>query len=915
MGWQQTYKHILILVLSLVLGYGCMAQMSRSIYRTSVLYDTLVASSSKEFLFNSVTITNQTTEKISLVVNIIAPKGWSSTQKMITLSLNGNENTIIPVRLSPQGTQTSGWQTVRLEYRLNNSVEPDIDTFRIRLKEFSKFRSTLLNPNIVLSGYQKNMLLPVYIKNLGNTPDIYTVVYSNDFVQLREKLSFPLNPTHDTTLMLPLKLSENQYSMLRKEEVKVFVSNKAGETVNLSQNVSKIGYVLKENSTAYLDMPLQVEAGAMYSGVGNTQYFGGIRGSVDVTDYDRVAVDYKSDTYAPGQIVNNHVIKGEYSGKHISALAGNVMEVTDFFMDGYGGNLGYKWDDRNEVKVYSMLKSRIGDAKLFGGESSFGLTPALTGYNTATVNLDNVKKLNSYLVKQAFDYRFGGDGKLIVHGGVGMDESKGRYAGTDSSRLLGSHYGYEFQWTNKRIAILSNLTSYSNSFPGIYKGQRIQNHDVRLFYKSAFIGGFYEYNFRQQNYFLDDSLYSDVFNLKTSNYGGRIGFNYKNKNIILSLGKQEQQQPDQNANPLYIFSYANVNLAAGFGEHFYFNINSFLGTGSLAGKSGTNVPVYSNQLSLQAWFAGLSLRYDVGPFYYHEYIAYLKSPDQYKRIIIGPFIEKGFFQRNLNVRAQFNYSKNMPNTTEISNIMGSIQYVNPVKGFDFNVSGIIPVSQQNATPYISVSLRFKLHAPFLPIRKYYQLKTVLFKDLNGNGEQDAGEEPIPEQMLAINNNFFLTNENGNAIFKNVSKGDYKLDFGYSSKIKGWIPVGGTVQNIKLKGNKTIYIPYKISKVLHGKLFLTVDSNSNLTFSVANIRVTATTGLDSATTYSTITNEDGEFYFNLPDGDYLVTLNEGAFDENFRPVQLSQRADLINNKEKSLFFEIKQKKRAINIRKK
>jgi hypothetical protein len=278
-------------------------------------------------------------------------------------------------------------------------------------------------------------------------------------------------------------------------------------------------------------------------------------------------------------------------------------------------------------------------------------------------------------------------------------------------------------------------------------------------------------------------------------------------------------------------------------------------------------------------------------------------------------MDLSFFKRAVSMRTQFNYAKTVPNLSEVSNILGSIQFADNMRGIDFNLSGILPLKQRNAQPFINASVRFRLHTPFVAIRKYYDVKLVLFKDQNGNGRPDSGEEPITDQMLSINNNLFVTNENGHAIFKNVSTGDYRLDFGYSSKVKGWIPVGGTIQHAVINGNKTLYIPYKASKMVQGKLTLTVDSNSALNYSLANIRVTATTGQDStAATFSTITDVNGEFYFNLPDGNYLIKLNEAAFDDNFRPVQLAQRADLINNSNKILYFEIKQKKRGINIRK-
>jgi hypothetical protein len=40
---------------------------------------------------------------------------------------------------------------------------------------------------------------------------------------------------------------------------------------------------------------------------------------------------------------------------------------------------------------------------------------------------------------------------------------------------------------------------------------------------------------------------------------------------------------------------------------------------------------------------------------------------------------------------------------------------------------------------------------------------------------------------------------------------------------------------------------------------------------------------------------------------MVTLSPLAFDENFQPTQFSQTADMVHNDERTLYFEVRQKK--------
>ena len=109
------------------------------------------------------------------------------------------------------------------------------------------------------------------------------------------------------------------------------------------------------------------------------------------------------------------------------------------------------------------------------------------------------------------------------------------------------------------------------------------------------------------------------------------------------------------------------------------------------------------------------------------------------------------------------------------------------------------------------------------------------------------------------------------------------------------------------------VPYKVSRILSGKLLVEADELSNTPFNPAKIKVSASD--ENGEVYSTLTDDKGEFHFNLPSGNYVVSLSEIAFGDQFRPVQFSQTADLRSNQVKNIYFEIKQKRRQINIKRK
>ncbi|HTM66168.1 MAG TPA: hypothetical protein VL093_07610 [Flavipsychrobacter sp.] len=890
---------------------GNMNDQLNSIYTTKLLYDSVVSSSNKDFVYNTLTVSNTTGSKIEIQVIVTSPEGWQMvTTNIVSLTLEPFANSIIPMRFTPSGNNTAVWKDVTIEYRLNNVTDTRKTFFRIKVQEYSSFKASLPNSNKVITNYQKNNEFPILIKNAGNTAATYRLTVANQLLKLGADQKVLLAAGKDTTIYFPFTLSESQFSMLKKEDIKVAVANEKGETINLIQALSKVGYLLKDHASAYLDMPLQLEAGLMYQGSESpVQYYGALYGSVDLTADDHLSMSLRSNTIAQGQTNNNSIVRFDYSGKHIQASAGNIQGAGEFMVDGYGARVGYNWKE-NKAEVFAMLKSRVGDAKVVGAASQLSLTDNLRFYDAVSLAKDNVREMNSGILSQITEYKFN-NGRFALITGVGAEKNDATLVEGTKTTLIGSSLGYNFQWSTKHLAVMSNVLYNSNSYPGTFKGQRLQTHDVRWLIKKNFVGAYYEYNFRKQNYWTDTLLFQDVFNTKTTNYGLKAGMSLKGVNVVAAAGIQRQMQQGEST-PQTMYNYVNLNVSTVLFKSLFVNLNSFGGNMQTVEEPGHSAFVSTTQATVQCKAIGASIRYDNGPYYYNEFLAYIQKPESYQRVIFSPYAEVHLLKKTLSARVQGNYAQTLPSDISTTTVLTNINYSH--KGYDFNINGIVPVggSSEGRSAYVNAAFRMRLKAPFVAVRKYYNLKLVLFKDVNSNGVKDAGEEPIAGQTLSLNGDLFVSDGDGLVVYKNTEKGTYKADFGFTSKLKGWIPNNGTVQQFEVSSNKSIQIPYKVSRVLSGQLLVEKDSLSNATFNPGNIKVTATG--EKGEVYSTLTNENGEFYFNLPAGNYIVTLSDIAFNDQFKPIAFSQTADLVNNQNKSLYFEIKQKRRQINIHK-
>src|SRR5206468_2151404 len=140
---------------------------------------------------------------------------------------------------------------------------------------------------------------------------------------------------------------------------------------------------------AYLDMPLQIETGISSRSKMDIEYYGALMGSLDLSPTDRLSLQMRSNTYSTGQVQDNHIVKAEYMGKHWYGAGGNITELTDFLMDGYGGKIGHTWGVRSKAEVFGIVKSRTGDNKLIATNINLVKSNNFALTENATANFDN----------------------------------------------------------------------------------------------------------------------------------------------------------------------------------------------------------------------------------------------------------------------------------------------------------------------------------------------------------------------------------------------------------------------------------------------------------------------------------------------------------------------------------------------
>jgi len=200
------------------------------------------------------------------------------------------------------------------------------------------------------------------------------------------------------------------------------------------------------------------------------------------------------------------------------------------------------------------------------------------------------------------------------------------------------------------------------------------------------------------------------------------------------------------------------------------------------------------------------------------------------------------------------------------------------------------VSRRNFNLNFGVRKSFDIAQPRV---KYHDLKVVCFNDINGDGIRDDNEPLIPNIKMTVAKNLDLaspdqarfgeqdlvTDPDGSMEIVDIPEGHYSLVFSPLQNLGNLYNARGDQQDVVVSENMTIYVPYVESYKVSGKVILNRDEYSSLGLvNVNGIRVTAM-GVNGET-YAALTDSDGNYSIDIPQGGYYKIKVNNIFGDNF-----------------------------------
>ncbi|WP_223151507.1 hypothetical protein [Chitinophaga varians] len=867
------------------------------------LKDSLATNKDSRFLYNNVRITNKYHQAQSFQLSVTVPEGWRlmAPAKPLSKVLEPDQSEVVPVVLMRQQNAPAVWKSVQVQ------VDAKAYRFYIKAEPICEFLVTPLTSVIQLKGQEKDFKVMLRVRNTGTVPGVYLANIRNRNLDINSTEKFRLKPGTDTVYSFSYHLKDKAMSMLKTEKLQVNVEDTAGVSYMNFATLERVQHERKEKESPYITFPLWLETGVMIWGK-QVSYYGGMHGEIPIGD-NKLSFFYRTKQYGLGNNLEQNVFGFNYQTKRWDFYAGHMSDIKYFFTYGNGGKFTWRPRPNTEFTISATKHSNAltwftNDNITMTAKYPVGKVTVLQGI---AGDVDHIQRRQSYLFNNELQLVNTPKVLVAVNAGVGMDFFAAKIPGVPDKP--GMALGYNFAYHAKRVDFSSLVQYYSDYFPGLNKGLMYHFHDISWKFGNNAIGAFYQYNRSGVNTLRDTIYNSDAFKFNVAKYGLKYSHGFMSGSFSLSGGLLKQSLVIGSTMPEYIFG--EVYLKQQAGKKFSFFMNSINGYNGSYGVDKKAVFLTNTNMSIAYKFFGLKGTFMQQPVFDQttekNFLRYIQT------MLAGPFMTFTLFKR-MKTNVYYNFSKSLYDNLIYHQVGGNIGYSNAKNGLEVNASAMIPLESGSLTPnglgekYVSLSITKKFNVPIIFRKKYFTLNLLPFFDVNGNGTRDAGEQLIPNLQININSIPFISDERGSISYRNVTPGKYQLDFGGANNVKGVIPASGVTQTVPVNKDLTILIPFKRSRVITGKIMISSDSLARSNFPRSNIKVIATdsTGM----LYSTLTDDMGSYFLNVPAGKYAVSLNPEAFSDKIRPRVMSYSVDVATRLEATADFEIVDKSRVV-----
>ena len=770
--------------------------------------------------------------------------------------------------------------------------------------------------NILLDNTLDSLSIPVQLFNAGNSTQTINVlcVYPSSLQErsFHNSTRVILPPSTDTTIYFSRIITKR---IIAVNDFDINITglytngNIAGGAVVHVQSARSTGnYLDKLGSDSYIDNSIQIGAQSMFTQ--QESYILRANGGFGVSDQSKI--NYNLDLTQWKNANSETMLRGtwlEYHNKNLGIRAGNISRSMDLNLFGRGAMAAFSTSTGNTFEAgYLDNNSNLLESKSFGnaGWASFMHTTKEWSSRHYAVFENNLFQNSRNFIagnelhfadKNKRSYSFSLNGSSVAE----YLHDSGKKYGFAASANMNGKIG--------KVTVNSNNYISTGYYAGLQKGARIFSE--RLYWTmSGSASGWATLEYRsnsQKSVSLTQYVMPSFSNMRAEwGYSRKIGtvslsvapaFTRETNNAYVFLDHPKRTHTLTSLNLI-------TNLSVPINSFEYFSLNAENGTyfSSFDAKKRfhSRVSAYYRRGQFS-----LSTRWQQGSFYIGETANNFRNNRASNMLFTAtPSLRKNFMRNRLRTETGVSYMYN-------SNF-GTSYMVSEKVEFEANSKTRFYVyfNHNRFSGFSNNQLEMGVirHIPVAKNDvKSNQLDLFAFKDLNQNGIYDASDSKAANTIIHIDNEIFVTDDQGRITYKNLPDGNIRISAPFSN---GWhVPE----QTVLVRKKTKVEIPLQTIGTLKGKLrFTRTDLSYEVGLDLFGIPIVATDR--NGKVFRTKTTPDGKYVFYIPVGDYTVSVDGSKFPSEVEVLDNGIETKIATAGIVTIDFEIRARERRIEIRK-
>lgn len=904
--------------------------------------DTLIQAVGGEIFGITLLIENNSQQPFSGQLDFQIPDGLSllSTRTDDTIKVKASSRRYVPVRFRVHPDAPSGTHELRMVLNNGQNALSPIST-QIRIVEKRLIRMQVLNNMELMRHENDSIQATLILRNTGNTDETIQLVSSiPNFYGSRkfQRELLYLEAGKDTSVHLGIIADRELFNMNQ------FQINITGLYDN--QEVFGNTSINVQNASSSRNFDLLKDYGFNWDQRGNRMtvtsrdpFSGNQSLYLDANlqfDTRKGRMEMNSHLYQWGDWNNTPVLTNtylRYTQDRFGLTLGNISESYEKYINGRGVKMDFLDSTSNYYfsagvtdKSYDLL-NQYGRMGIGSGYSVFskyqagGFHPERGKRYAGTLLLDRdpVENAESILHASAIPILTSSQHRrsnLDLHLGLGVSRpliDTAHQFETQPSMALGATFNTEI----KRVYFSSSNYYSTSYYPGSRRGalQLQQRAGMRLGVLNLWLG------YSHLDY-SPKAFITSYTATKLTTDRVELGLSwalspFANISIIPYRWKERSVYPNlfnpgikQNWEIDNFLIESVLSVRSRDNRHY---VNLSMEGGFMHAGPGSNTAIYRGNLSYNFWRINLNAHYQHGGFSVFELINNADHTQQDIYRMGGSlnfnYLDNKFFRSYLgvqyfkdsfsgdNLSANVRTEVSLGSSTALFGQANAYRYSNNFFGSNSRVNFQVGFTQSLAGKNANQT------------GKRGNLEVFVFYDHNLNGIFDEGDEAADEKSILINDVLFLSDASGKVQYRKVPYGQYQIR---APMEKGWFAPDFSYA-IAHKSDK-VAIALQRSGTLRGSIIIQYDPRLNLEANTNLEGYTITASNQAGYITRTRSDSNGSFLLFLPEGEYIISLNEQEFPANIYTELREQKLLLEPGKINELPpFELKVRERKIEVK--